>query len=710
MELREYAETIFRAQTLEGKLLQPSVITDVDGGKAWNLAGLPGRPKGLEMIPAGGRRVAFPGFGELEDERARGTALHFFANHELLALELMALALLKFPNADRTWRNTIFATMRDEQKHLQIYVKRMKELGVELGEIPLNRFFWDHISTMEVPLDFTVRMSLTFEQANLDFSLLYRDAFAKVGDETSATLMQEVLDDEIGHVRHGVRALEAARTPDTSLWDTYRTALPYPMTPARAKGKVFFQGPREEAELPHDFIDSLRVYRHTRGRPPVVRVFNPATEAALGQGIKGHTPNRLIHGLAKDLEMLPCLLGVTDDVVLVREIPDPEHLKRMAQLGWPRVEWVKTPLDTARIAPEHTLIDRQISGIEPWGWDPTIADYLTPLQHNLPEHFPTLEDFVSGTLNWSSKTWMAEQLSSILEKLPSSHLNKMVVEHLPIVAKSLEEARITLKRNREVGTGRVVFKAPFGTAGRDAIRVDGESLQSHEEKWITRVINQQGSVVSEAWYDRVLDVSYQFLMRSDGTFKSIGLTRFLTDERGQYLGSIVAPLGSGLDSELKRFLFDGNGGSWVQQTLETLSREIGTALYSEGFRGRAGIDGMLVREPSGRIALRAPLELNPRATMGHVALEAARPIGSRAVSCWTLLTPALAKKNGFSCVKVLFEHLRDILPELWRDKTPVQGVYPLNDPKQAESAVGVLIVCPDMTELLAHMEHLVQRN
>ena len=175
MDLREYAETIFRAQTLEGKLLQPSVITDVDGGKAWNLAGLPGRPKGLEMIPAGGRRVAFPGFGELEDERARGTALHFFANHELLALELMALALLKFPNADRTWRNTMFATMRDEQKHLQIYVKRMKELGVELGEIPLNRFFWDHISTMEVPLDFTVRMSLTFEQANLDFSLLYRD-------------------------------------------------------------------------------------------------------------------------------------------------------------------------------------------------------------------------------------------------------------------------------------------------------------------------------------------------------------------------------------------------------------------------------------------------------------------------------------------------------------------------------------------------------
>ena len=70
MELREYAETIFRAQTLEEKLLRPTVITDDDGGKVWTSIELPARPKGLEMVPAGGRRVAFPGLGELENQQA----------------------------------------------------------------------------------------------------------------------------------------------------------------------------------------------------------------------------------------------------------------------------------------------------------------------------------------------------------------------------------------------------------------------------------------------------------------------------------------------------------------------------------------------------------------------------------------------------------------------------------------------------------------
>ena len=37
--------------------------------------------------------------------------LHFFANHELLAIELIALALLRFPDADPGWRRGLAAIL-----------------------------------------------------------------------------------------------------------------------------------------------------------------------------------------------------------------------------------------------------------------------------------------------------------------------------------------------------------------------------------------------------------------------------------------------------------------------------------------------------------------------------------------------------------------------------------------------------------------------
>ena len=380
MELQDYAQTILFGTSLEEKLVLPSKLADSPSLGPLTSVQAPGRPKGLEMEPPGGKRAKFPALGALDDPRARGRALHFFANHELLALELMALALLKFPKADSRWRRTVFATMRDEQKHLKLYLQRMNELGVEWGEIPLNRFFWDHIASMESPEDFAIRMSLTFEQANLDFSLLYRDAFRNVGDEVSADLMHQVLEDEIRHVRHGVEAIQASKPAEKSLWEVYAEGLPYPLTPARAKGRVFFDAPRKKAGLSDAFIDALRVYRHTRGRPPVVRIFNPATEAALGQEIPGHTPNRGILGLARDLEVLPALLGNTDDVVLVRRKPSVGQQARMLEWGWPQAEWVEVPLEQRVFPSDHPFAKLQFSGVEPWGWDPTVAEFREPLR------------------------------------------------------------------------------------------------------------------------------------------------------------------------------------------------------------------------------------------------------------------------------------------------------------------------------------------
>lgn len=45
----------------------------------------------------------------------RGRLPHFFANHELLATEIMALARLRFPDAPAAVRGGVWQTLKDEQ-------------------------------------------------------------------------------------------------------------------------------------------------------------------------------------------------------------------------------------------------------------------------------------------------------------------------------------------------------------------------------------------------------------------------------------------------------------------------------------------------------------------------------------------------------------------------------------------------------------------
>ncbi len=182
MELREFAERVLFATSLEEKLQRPVNLTDERPGPALATPATPGRPLELQFKAAGAARDAFPGTRHLENERERGQLLHFFANHELLATELMALVLLKFPEAPAAFRSGVLRTLQDEQEHARLYLQRMRDCRIHFGELPVSGYFWRTVSTMENPLDYVSSLCLTFEQANLDFAQHFSKAFAQAGD------------------------------------------------------------------------------------------------------------------------------------------------------------------------------------------------------------------------------------------------------------------------------------------------------------------------------------------------------------------------------------------------------------------------------------------------------------------------------------------------------------------------------------------------
>lgn len=259
MTLDQWAKQLLLGTSLEDKLVSPEKITWQD----FNPEILPHSPGRLGSLQFSENQMKFPKGASLTDPLKKSQAFHSFANHELLAIEMMAAAILCLPHRDETEIKAkigLVKSIKDEQKHLKLYQRRMNEHGYELGNFPLNDFFWKQMPKLTTLPSFLALMSMTFEAANLDFALHYQKIFTNLGDEKSAETMRVVFEDEISHVAFGATWLKQWRKNKT-LWDYYLEVLPAPLTPARSKGITFFPETRLQAGFPQAFVDNLSSYQ-----------------------------------------------------------------------------------------------------------------------------------------------------------------------------------------------------------------------------------------------------------------------------------------------------------------------------------------------------------------------------------------------------------------------------------------------------------------
>lgn len=591
MEIREAAERVLFAETLEEKLaLPPATASDSFTGMAIAMPEKPGRPRELR-IDAKGVRVDFPGIHRLDDDRERGVMLHFLANHELLAAELMALVLLKFPDAPKEYRAGVYAAMREEQMHTLMYVRRMRECGIHFGELPVNDYFWRTIAPMETPVDFVTRLNLTFEQANLDFSKHYAALFRQAGDTSTAAVLEKIYQDEIGHVGHGLKWFRRWKDQGSSDWDAYRGALHFPLTPARAKGVAPFNAEgRRLAGLDEDFIRHLEVSEQSRGRTPVVHWFNPAGESHAMS--PRYQADKGVAALETDLEMLIAAWCRKDDVALLRQPPSREHLAELKRAGF----------DLPEIATLDELRGRKLGGLRPWAWSPEASLCLKPLAGD-----------VSAGVPWQwcelPREWFSKGIGIRLEEL-------LGLSERGLVCRSVEEALAAV--DSLLPDAQALAKAAYSYAGRGHKRINRESPPEATRNWLANVIAGHGCVIIEPWLERVTDFSALYEMDAAGRVELIGLTLMENDAAGRFLGTRVSPKwASMLDLEVAAFLHrEAQVMAWYQERVPAALAEL-----LPGYVGSLGVDAMVHRRADGSLALKQVVELNVRMTMGRVALE-----------------------------------------------------------------------------------------
>ena len=132
----DYARTILLGENLEDKYFS----ADIEWSPYIPFE-LPEKPGRFGTISFSDKQIKFPKAPNLNQKQNTAIALHSFANHELLAIEMMAAAILIYPHAnddDIRFKKGIVSALKDEQKHLSLYIGRLNELGYKFGDFPLN--------------------------------------------------------------------------------------------------------------------------------------------------------------------------------------------------------------------------------------------------------------------------------------------------------------------------------------------------------------------------------------------------------------------------------------------------------------------------------------------------------------------------------------------------------------------------------------------
>lgn len=697
MEIREFAERVLFSDNLQEKLASAAVLTDETPGESVSAPESPVRPSMLQ-IKKGGEMAHFPRIHELEKDEPRARLLHFFANHELLATELMALVLLRFPEAPKAFRRGVAKTLMEEQIHTQLYLDRMRELGYEFGSHPVTGFFWETLKDMKSPLDYVTGLPLTFEQANLDFSRHFGSVFEKIGDEKCKALMDRIYRDEIRHVAYGLKWFRTWKNPDVSDWEAYKEHLRLPLSPRRAKGTPYNIEGRQRSGFDGDFIQSLAVYSKSKGRCPGIFYFNPTAEWEMARGSR-FTPTKHQKEFQRDLETLPQFFGGEDDVVLVSSTPRMDWLLELNQAGIPIPEY--EVLSSGKIAASSDLLERKLGTLRPWAWSPSSCEVYRPLTAGAN---PTQSQFLSTVFDPGCK-----KLDAIHAKETGCHLLREVLdaehglewlcpnEDVGVVVSDVERAIEAIESWRSRGKQRFVAKANYGAAGNRMVRLWEPEITDAQMRWMEKVVKQGESLVIEPWHERVLDFSAQYEMDKEG-IRFSGFVRMLNDHRGQFFASTVAAhLTSGLGSELPRFLH-GKEGNRHKRLFEQIGGRLQEKCQNVGYLGPLGVDAYVYRDQAEQWRLKPVVEVNPRFTMGRLALSLRRYAAPGRVVTLVLLSSVQLRQIKLDSFGEIPSFLRDRFPIRMAGvglKRISEGAVCLNDPLTASQCVAVLFVGQD---------------
>ena len=316
-------------------------------------------------------------------------------------------------------------------------------------------------------------------------------------------------------------------------------------------------------------------------------VFNPEHDLALAANLSNFTAPHAGRQLRADLGFVPAIWAAADDFVLVENVEDAE--RRFLRL---------TRRPFGRFIAKDLLCKLQFSAVDVWGWDLAIRAYL--LRWGVEAVVMPTVTQIDAIRQLSHRRHAIQLLESL--QMPGTIGCASETDQMDMIADRLHRGE------------HLVVKAPWSSSGRGVRFMEGD-MNIYDKGWVRHVIEKQGSVMVEPYYNKVKDFGMEFVSDGKGLVSYVGLSLFQTSN-GAYTGNILAS-----EDEKEHMISRYISVDLLKAIRQKICTMMGL-LLKDRYAGAFGIDMMVVRRDDGDGFLLHPcVEINLRRTMGHVAIS-----------------------------------------------------------------------------------------
>ena len=384
--------------------------------------------------------------------------------------------------------------------------------------------------------------------------------------------------------------------------------------------------------------------------------------------------------------------------MLVPKRPATEFLSGLKQAGFALPEFVA--LKDGHVDEAHSVRARKLGGLRPWAWGPDSVELLQPLFANVSGEMQAASGrFNADFARLYSKAWSAEFLKQVLANRKIAEIGEgwlCAREEVGVVVNTQEEALAAIAAIRGRRHHRVVAKLGLGLAGQSAIRLWEPEVLDSQRQWLANAFGNGQQVVIEPWLEREVDFSVQLEMGAR-ELKLCGYTGLLNDAKGQFQANWAEPNSARRVPDGVRALFDAVPD--ISGRLQRLYAEIFAVLEAElravGFAGPMGIDAFVYKTAAGERRVKPVVEINPRYTMGRVALELMKHAAPGSSGVFRLVNRAQLRAHGAADFSSYAQKLSERFP-LRLEGEPVakirEGAICLNDPAEAQVVLATFQV------------------